>query len=108
VDAGPRPGGGHGARLCAQRFRAPRPLLVALDHGFNAVEPDVHLVQGRLLVGHDSTALRPERTLEAQHRLRFWGAPDLESIWRAQYLAGVDFINTDDLDGLRRFLERQR
>jgi glycerophosphoryl diester phosphodiesterase len=38
-------------------------------------------------------------------RLRFWGAPDIEPIWRAQNDAGVDFINTDKLAELRRFLK---
>jgi hypothetical protein len=37
-------------------------------------------------------------------RVRFWGGPDIESIWRAQYAAGVDFINTDKLAELRAFL----
>jgi hypothetical protein len=40
-----------------------RPLLDALDHGFTSVEADIFLVQGKLLVAHDLTALRPERTL---------------------------------------------
>jgi hypothetical protein len=30
-----------------------RPLLDALEHGFTSVEADIHLVDGRLLVGHD-------------------------------------------------------
>ena len=37
-------------------------------------------------------------------RIRFWGGPDVESIWREQKAAGVDFINTDRLADLRRFL----
>jgi len=41
-----------------------RPLLDALDHGFTSVEADVFLVDGALLVGHESSALKPERTLE--------------------------------------------
>jgi hypothetical protein len=42
-----------------------RPLLDALDHGFCNVEADVFLVGDRLLVAHDATRLRPERTLAA-------------------------------------------
>lgn len=42
-----------------------RPLLDALDHGFCGVEADVFLVDGELLVGHDRTELKPERTLES-------------------------------------------
>jgi glycerophosphoryl diester phosphodiesterase len=37
-------------------------------------------------------------------RIRFWGAPDTEAVWRLLYDAGVDLINTDDLDGLRTLL----
>lgn len=40
-----------------------RPLLDALDRGFNSVEADVFLVDGELLVGHDRQELRPERSL---------------------------------------------
>ncbi len=41
-----------------------RPLFDALDHGFCSVEADVFLVDGKLLVGHTPSALKPERTLE--------------------------------------------
>jgi hypothetical protein len=41
----------------------------------------------------------------ARHRkIRFYGAPDRPSVWAAEAAAGVDFINTDDLPGLARFL----
>lgn len=41
--------------------------------------------------------------------VRFWETPDLRSsardaVWRELLSAGVDLINTDDLEGLRRFL----
>ena len=42
-----------------------RPLLDALDHGFCSVEADIWLVEGRLLVAHDRTGVKPERTLQA-------------------------------------------
>lgn len=42
-----------------------RPLLDALDHGFTSVEADIAPVNGDLLVGHEPSALKPERTLEA-------------------------------------------
>lgn len=44
-------------------YRQARPLAEALAHGFRSVEADVFLVDGRLLVGHDPSELRPERTL---------------------------------------------
>ena len=36
--------------------------------------------------------------------VRFWAAPDNPAGWAALYDAGVDFINTDDLEGLSQFL----
>jgi len=42
-----------------------RPLLDALDHGFNSVEADIYLVDGNLLVAHTARELKAERTLEA-------------------------------------------
>lgn len=41
----------------------------------------------------------------AQGRMvRFWGGPDSEPLWRAQFEAGVDLINTDKLATLAAFL----
>jgi hypothetical protein len=42
-----------------------RPLLDALAHGFCGVEADVHLLNGKLLVAHDTKKARAARTLEA-------------------------------------------
>src|SRR6185369_463189 len=42
-----------------------RPLLDALDHGFCSVEADIYLVDGQLLVAHQRSEIRPERTLQA-------------------------------------------
>lgn len=39
-------------------------------------------------------------------KLRLWGGPDVEAAWKVMLDAGVDYINTDDLDGLRSFLLR--
>ena len=36
--------------------------------------------------------------------LRFWGGPDFEAAWREQRAAGIDWINSDDLAGLQKFL----
>lgn len=41
-----------------------RPLLDALDNGFNSVEADIFLVDGELLVAHDRKDLSKDRTLE--------------------------------------------
>lgn len=42
-----------------------RPLLDALEHGFCSVEADIFLVEGKLLVAHNRSAVKPERTLQA-------------------------------------------
>lgn len=46
-------------------------------------------------------------------RVRFWATPDLpgaarDALWGALADAGVDHLNTDDLAGLRSFLDRYR
>jgi Glycerophosphoryl diester phosphodiesterase family len=43
---------------------------------------------------------------EKGRRVRFWGAPDTPAFWRELLADGVDLINTDDLDGLEKFLSR--
>jgi hypothetical protein len=52
------------------------PLFDALGHGFASVEADIHLVDGHLLVAHDRSQVKPERTLEALYldplRARAW------------------------------------
>ncbi|MCA9077621.1 MAG: phosphatidylinositol-specific phospholipase C/glycerophosphodiester phosphodiesterase family protein [Planctomycetaceae bacterium] len=51
-----------------------RPLHDALDCGFTSVEADIFLVDGELLIGHDRSELRPERTLQKLYLdpLREW------------------------------------
>jgi hypothetical protein len=50
------------------------------------------------------------RKAHAQGRLvRFWATPDVpsparEAVWRELLAAGVDLLNTDDLNGLQEFL----
>lgn len=41
-------------------------------------------------------------------RLRFWATPDNRSMWGELHAAGVDLINTDDLEGLGQFLRARR
>ena len=38
-------------------------------------------------------------------RVRFWATPELPAMWRELLSAGVDLLNTDDLPGLRKFLQ---
>lgn len=42
-----------------------RPLLDALERGFNSVEADIHLVGGQLLVAHSRDSVDASRTLES-------------------------------------------
>ena len=44
---------------------------------------------------------------EQGRRVRFWGAPDFPEFWRELLAAGVDLINTDDLEGAQKFLLQQ-
>jgi hypothetical protein len=46
------------------------------------------------------------RTHVQGRRLRLWGAPDTAAGWQILLDCNVDFINTDDLAGLQRFLMR--
>jgi hypothetical protein len=41
-------------------------------------------------------------------RIRFWSAPDSPPGWRELLAAGVDLINTDNLEGLEDFLRAAR
>lgn len=46
------------------------------------------------------------RTAHAnQQRVRFWATPDHRHAWKVLDEAGVDLINTDDLEGLHRYFE---
>ncbi|MDP6795020.1 MAG: phosphatidylinositol-specific phospholipase C/glycerophosphodiester phosphodiesterase family protein [Verrucomicrobiota bacterium] len=38
-------------------------------------------------------------------KVRFWAAPDNPAAWESLHKAGVDFINTDRLDELAKFLQ---
>ncbi|NLS95180.1 MAG: hypothetical protein GXX96_23740 [Planctomycetaceae bacterium] len=48
------------------------------------------------------------RAHQSGRRIRFWATPDVEPMWRTLREAGVDLINTDDLEGLSRFLRSGR
>jgi hypothetical protein len=80
-----------------------RPLLDALDHGFCSVEADIYLVEGQLLVAHQRSQVKPERTLQKlyleplRERVRknggrvYPGGPevslliDLKTDWKSTY-----------------------
>lgn len=56
---------------------------------------------------------RLEETVAKAHaqgrKIRFWATSDNPAVWRVLYDAGVDYLNADDLNGLRDFLvEREK
>ena len=54
--------------LCAHAhndYEHTKPLFDALAQGFGSVEPDIWLVDGKLLVAHNLEDVKPERTLQA-------------------------------------------
>lgn len=55
-------------------YEQPRPLHDALAHGFDSIEADVWLVDGRLLVAHEREQVHPGRTLQSLYLdpLREW------------------------------------
>jgi hypothetical protein len=60
-------GSGSGARpipFAHNDYAHARPLFDALDHGYGGVEADIFLVDGQLLVGHETKELTPQRTLQ--------------------------------------------
>jgi len=61
----------------------------------------------------DPTEKKKLRELvEAAHKkgykVRFWGTPDNIGMWREERAAGVDLLNTDDLEGCARFLQGEK
>ncbi len=48
-----------------------------------------------------------ERAHRQNRRVRFWATPDHQAAWKVLNDAGVDLINTDDLEGLNQFLQTQ-
>ena len=49
-----------------------------------------------------------KRIVEQAHKdgqkVRFWATPDNPAAWKVLHQAGVDFINTDRLEALAKFL----
>lgn len=45
-----------------------------------------------------------KRAHQQARRIRFWATPDSPDAWRELQQAGVDLINTDNLEGLHKFL----
>jgi glycerophosphoryl diester phosphodiesterase len=45
-----------------------------------------------------------KRTHEQGRKIRFWATAENEAMWRELLRAKVDFINTDKLDELQRWL----
>jgi hypothetical protein len=53
---------------------------------------------------HDQLKYLVKKAHSRGYRVRFWAAPDNPAGWALLKEAGADLINTDDLEGLSRFL----
>jgi alkaline phosphatase len=53
---------------------------------------------------------RLQATVKSAHqagkKIRFWNAPDNKNSWKLMEKLGVDYINTDKIDGLANFLNK--
>lgn len=49
-----------------------------------------------------------QQTHGQQRKLRFWATAETEAMWKELLAAGVDYINTDRLDELQKFLLTQK
>src|SRR5262249_16114913 len=48
------------------------------------------------------------RAHEHGRKVRFWATPEKEAVWNELLAAGADYINTDKLDELQKFLLAKR
>lgn len=59
----------------------------------------------------DSARVKTEAAVTKAHRLnkpiRFWAAPDAPGVWRQLMKLDVDYINTDKISGISKFLRSQ-
>jgi hypothetical protein len=62
------------------------------------------------IADEERTKLRSlvEKAHAQGRKIRFWGLPDASDAWKLMRDSGVDLINTDDLDGLQKFLSAKR
>jgi len=59
------------------------------------------------LAEREKLAEQVRKAHDKGRKLRYWGAPDHEEFWKILYDADVDFINTDRLEPLRKFLSER-
>ena len=48
-----------------------------------------------------------KRAHDQRRKIRFWSTAESEAMWKELLGAGVDYINTDKLDELQRFLNQE-
>ncbi len=61
--------------------------------------------KGDLLAGEQAKLVKIVKSAHAHgQKIRFWAAPDNPAAWEVFHMAGVDFINTDHLENLAKFL----
>jgi alkaline phosphatase len=48
-----------------------------------------------------------DKAHQSGKKIRFWNAPDDENSWKVFIQLGVDYINTDKIEELSKFLGKQ-
>ena len=99
---------GYDGRLSDLASEAPADLMPLISDRWGA-----HFTWRGLGEMPDAERLKLSRIVRKAHekgrRVRFWATPDnpspaREALWRELLSAGVDMLNTDDLEGLQQFL----
>ena len=99
---------GYDGRLTDLASEAPAELMPLISDRWSA-----HFTWRGLGEMPDAERLKLSQIVQTAHekgrRVRFWATPDnpspaREALWRELLSAGVDMLNTDDLEGLQQFL----
>ena len=80
--------------------------ILHFDHVGGGLMAKGDSLKGFAIAGADKLKLKDivAQAHQQGRRVRFWGAPDRPVFWSEMLANGVDLINTDDLDGARKFL----
>ena len=65
---------------------------------------------GKGIMSEDEKKILRELVIKIHNEkkeIRFWGAPDNQNTWKALLSAGVDLINTDNIEECRNFIIQQ-
>ena len=65
---------------------------------------------GKGIMSEDEQKILRELVIKIHNEkkeIRFWGAPDNQNTWKTLLSAGVDLINTDNIEECRNFIIQQ-